>query len=126
MSSRSVGKTPNSTGLLMCIETRRTIVDKVIFAVIRISSKNGGRGITIAMRIPKTAIGTTSSHGSSLFHPEVDVFFKSGRILPAVGAGWLVFAVCRIAAELETTGAVMSMKLFISSRYNFLLSNLNT
>jgi hypothetical protein len=60
-SSSDVGNTLNSTGRVMYIETRRTITEMVMFALMRKSSRNDGSGAIIAMTIPSTAMGTLSS-----------------------------------------------------------------
>lgn len=102
------------------------MVDKVIFAVMRMSSTNGGKGMTIAIRIPKTAIGTTSSHGASFSQPEANRSLESDLAFPAMGALWPVAAVRLTVAGLETTGAVMTIGPSIFHRYRFLLSNRKT
>src|SRR5579883_297604 len=62
VSNRSeVGKTLNSTGRAMCIDTRSTITETVMFALIRMSSRKLGIGMIIAKTIPKTARGTPKS-----------------------------------------------------------------
>src|SRR5271154_1126574 len=53
-SNREVGKTLNSTGLVMYSET-------VIFALIRISKRNDGNGAIITITMPSTARGTLRS-----------------------------------------------------------------
>src|SRR5271170_3124001 len=60
-SNREVGKTLNSTGLVMYSETIRTITETVIFALIRISKRNDGNGAIITITMPSTARGTLRS-----------------------------------------------------------------
>src|SRR5271168_2848865 len=61
INSSVVGKTLNSTGLVMCRDTRSTIRDIVILAEMRRSRRNGGSGVIIASTMPSTAIGTANS-----------------------------------------------------------------
>src|SRR5258706_4963382 len=61
ISSRVVGKTLNSTGRVICIETSITITERVMFALIRRSRTKDGSGVIIARTIPKTASGTPNS-----------------------------------------------------------------
>ncbi len=56
-----MGKTLNSTGRVMYIETSRTITETVIFALISTSSRKDGIGMIIASTIPSTASGTPRS-----------------------------------------------------------------
>ena len=56
-----VGKTLNSTGLVMCMETNNTITETVMLALINTSRRKAGMGMIIAMTIPKTARGTPNS-----------------------------------------------------------------
>src|SRR6266851_5132257 len=60
-SKRVVGKTLNSTGLVIYIETSSTITEMVMLALISTSSKKAGMGAIIAKTIPKTASGTVRS-----------------------------------------------------------------
>jgi hypothetical protein len=62
-SSSAVGNTLNSTGLRIYIETSRTMTETVIVALIRMSSRNGGMGMTIARTMPRTARGMLNSAG---------------------------------------------------------------
>src|SRR5579862_8495471 len=59
--SSDVGKTLNSTGRVMYIETSSRITEIVMFALMRISSRNEGIGAIIAKTMPKTAKGTLKS-----------------------------------------------------------------
>jgi len=61
ISRSEVGKTLNSTGRVMYIDTRSTITDRVMLALIRMSSRKLGMGMIIARTIPKTARGTAKS-----------------------------------------------------------------
>src|SRR5439155_4630805 len=62
VSSRSaVGKTLNSTGLVIYIETNRTMTDTVMFALIRMSSRNDGSGRIMERTMASTASGTPNS-----------------------------------------------------------------
>src|SRR5579862_1133535 len=60
-SNREVGKTLNSTGLVMYIETSSTITEIVMLALISKSSRKGGSGMIIARTMPKTASGMLNS-----------------------------------------------------------------
>src|SRR5262249_22640961 len=60
---REVGKTLNSTGLTIYIETSSTITEMVIFALMRMSRRNDGMGAIMASTMPSTERGTLSSEG---------------------------------------------------------------
>ena len=62
VSSRSVvGKTLNSTGLVIYIETSSTTTEIVMLELISMSSRNAGSGMIMASTTPRTAKGTLSS-----------------------------------------------------------------
>src|SRR6185369_7037084 len=56
-----VGKTLNSTGRVMYMETSSTITEIVMLVLISMSSRKAGSGMIIASTIPKTASGTATS-----------------------------------------------------------------
>jgi len=53
ISRSEVGKTLNSTGRVIYIDTRSTITDRVILALIRMSRRKLGMGMIIPERFPK-------------------------------------------------------------------------
>jgi hypothetical protein len=57
----AVGNMLNSTGREIYIETIRTTTPRVMFALIRRSSRNAGSGVIIAMTIARTTSGTATS-----------------------------------------------------------------
>ena len=60
-SNKAVGKTLNSTGRRIYIETSSTTTEMVMFAEIRTSRMKDGSGMIIVMMMPSTAIGTPKS-----------------------------------------------------------------
>ncbi len=72
-SSSDVGKTLNSTGFVMYMDTISTITEIVIFELIRMSSRNDGIGAIIAITMPNTPSGTLISASVSIFD-----FFVAG------------------------------------------------
>src|ERR1700677_4246105 len=60
-SSSVVGKTLNSTGFRMYIETIMTTTDIMMSVTIRPSSTTPGSGVIKAITMPRTAIGAASS-----------------------------------------------------------------
>ena len=76
-----VGKTLNSTGRVMYIETSSTITEMVILALIRKSSRNDGSGAIIAMTMPSTASGTLIS---ARFPNRDSILALAGTVFPCV------------------------------------------
>ncbi len=65
-----MGKTLNSTGLVMYSDTSSTTTDMVMLVLISRSSSNDGSGVTIASTMARTATGTPIwPHGMRLSKP---------------------------------------------------------
>src|ERR1041384_1738609 len=83
--SSVVGKTLNSTGRVIYIETIITMTDIMISITIRMSRRKPGRGVMSAITIARTAIGMVRSPSAVR---ENAIFRGAGRALVAISSIW--------------------------------------